>query len=227
MTKIFIIIPAYNESNSILQVINAIKAVDNTWNIVVVDDCSDDNTVELIQQTDAIVLRHIINRGQGAALKTGTDYAIINGADIIVHFDADGQFVASEIQEVIAPVLNGEADIAFGSRFLSASGGKKSAVPWFKKHVILGLAKVVNQIFLGINLTDPQAGFRAFSGAAAKKINWQQDRMAHCSEIMQLAFKHKLRIREVPITVIYRTFGQKFSGGLKILEELFLGILTK
>lgn len=227
MAKTFIIIPAYNESATIAPVIQDIRAADKEWQIVVVDDASEDNTAELARLSGAVVLRHLVNRGQGAALKTGTDYAIMNGAEIIVHFDADGQFVASEIKDVIAPIIAGQAGIVFGSRFLPALGGKKSSIPWFKKHVILGLAKIVNRVFLGINLTDPQSGFRAFSREAAEKLNWQQDKMAHCSEIMRLAFKNKLRAQEAPITIIYRNFGQRFSGGFKILEEFFLGVFTK
>ena len=222
MAKIFIIIPAYNESATIARVVKDIIAADNNWQIVVIDDCSTDNTAELAREAGAVILSHLINRGQGAALKTGTEYAIMNEADIIVHFDADGQFVAPEIKNVIEPIIAGRADIVFGSRFLE----KRSAVPWFKKYIILNLAKFINKIFLGINLSDPQAGFRAFSYEAARKLNWQQDRMAHCSEIMHLAFKNKLRVQEIPITIIYRDFGQRFSGGLMILKEFFLGIFT-
>jgi len=80
---------------------------------------------------------------------------------------------------------------------------------------------------LGVSLSDPQAGCRAFSRAAAAKLDWQQDKMAHCSEIMQLAVKNDLRVTEVPVTIIYRSFGQRFSGGVKILEEFFLGIFTR
>ena len=227
MAKIFIIIPAYNESASIASVIKDIKAANKEWQIVVVDDGSGDETAEFAESAGAVVLRHLINRGQGAALKTGTDYAIMNGAAVIVHFDADGQFLANEISDVIAPIISGQADIVFGSRFLSAPGGKKSNIPWFKKYVILKLARLINKIFLGVSLSDPQSGCRAFSRPAAKELNWQQDRMAHCSEIMQLAAKSGSRVKEVPITIIYHNFGQHFSSGLKILEEFFLGIFTR
>ncbi|MFA6551837.1 MAG: glycosyltransferase family 2 protein [Patescibacteria group bacterium] len=222
MANIFIIIPAYNEAASIARVIRYVSAADKSWRIVVVDDCSTDDTVKLARTAGAVVLTHIINRGQGAALKTGTEYAIIKGADIIVHFDADGQFIANEIKNIITPIIDNKADIVFGSRFLT----QKSNVPWFKKYVILALARLINKIFLGVNLSDPQAGFRAMARSAAKKLNWRQDRMAHCSEIMHLASKNKLRAQEVPITIIYHDFGQRFSGGVRILKEFFLGIFT-
>lgn len=227
MNKIYIIIPTYNEARNIVKVIQDIKGENPEYNVVVVDDGSEDSTVELAEEQSVTVLRHIINRGQGAALKTGTEYAISKGADVLVHFDADGQFVVSEIKDVVAPIVSGEADIVFGSRFLSARGGKKPNMPWLKRCIMMPLARFINWWFFDIKLTDPQSGFRALSGETAQKINWQQDRMAHCSEIMHQAFEKELRIKEVAVTVIYRDFGQRFSGGVKILKEMFIGSFTK
>ncbi|MFA5317894.1 MAG: glycosyltransferase family 2 protein [Patescibacteria group bacterium] len=221
---VYIIIPTYNEEKSIRAVIKDIKNSFNEARIIIVDDASDDQTVAFAQNLPiAIILQHAVNRGQGAALKTGTECAIIEGADIIVHFDADGQFLADEIKDMTAPIVNGQADIVFGSRFLD----KKSSMPWLKKNIIMPLARLINKIFFNVQLSDPQAGFRAFSREAYKKIEWQQDRMAHCSEIMRNAFKNKLRIKEVPITVIYKDFGQKFSGGFRILKDMFIGRFTR
>lgn len=214
--KIFCIIPAYNEEKSIAKVIKDAKQfVDK---IVVVDDCSSDKTFEIAKKQNVTVLRHIINRGQGATLQTGNSFALRAGADLIVHFDADGQFLADEIKDVIDPIIKGEADIVFGSRFL----GKKSQIPKFKKHIIFPIARAVNKIFLGINLSDPQSGFRAMNRQAVEMINIEQDRMAHCSEILHKAFKNNLKIKEVPMTVIYHDFGQKFGGGIKIIKDLLL-----
>lgn len=217
--KIFCIIPAYNEAETITEVIKKVKPVVNK--VVVVDDGSIDKTYELAKKQGAIILKHIINRGQGASLATGNQYALDRDADIIVHFDADGQFLAQEIKDVIAPIELGQADIVFGSRFL----GKKSNMPWLKKYVIIPLAHLVNKIFIGVTLTDPQNGFRALSRLAAQKIKIEQDGMAHNSEIIFKAFDNKLRIEEVPITIIYHNFGQKFSDGLKIIKDLILARL--
>lgn len=217
--KIFCIIPAYNEEKTIVEVINSVKPLVDK--VVVVDDGSTGSTFKLAKAQDVAVLHHIINRGQGAALKTGTEYALKNGADIIIHFDADGQFLVNDIKNVIEPIKTRVADIIFGSRFLS----KQSDIPFVKKNAILPLAKFVNRIFFGIKMTDPQSGFRAMSAHAAKQIDWQQDRMAHCSEILFTANKSGLKIKEVPITIIYYSFGQRFSGGFKILKDLFLARL--
>ena len=82
------------------------------------------------------------------------------------------------------------------------------------------MAKIFNYVFFGIKTSDPQSGFRAMKAEIAKKIKIENNRMAHCTEILAKAHKHKLKIKEVPITVLYEEFGQKFSGGLKIIKDL-------
>lgn len=219
--KIYCIIPAYNEEKTICEVVKEVK--NYTSEVVVVDDCSSDDTFDLARESGATVLRHAINRDQGAALRTGNEYALKNGADIIVHFDADGQFMASEIKDLLKPLLNDEYDLVLGSRFLE----KKSRIPFFKKNIIFPIARFINLFFLSINLTDPQCGFRAFSSNVANKISIEQDGKAHCSEILIKAKKNNLRIKEVPVTVFYNNFGQKFSGGIRIIKDLFLAQLIK
>ncbi|MDD5626185.1 MAG: glycosyltransferase family 2 protein [Patescibacteria group bacterium] len=226
--KIVVVIPAYNEEKNIEKVINEVKPLVNE--LVIVDDGSSDKTFELAKKQGVTVLRHLINRGQGAALQTGDEYALNNQADIVVHFDADGQFLSSEIKEIILPIQNGEADAVFGSRFL----GKKSEIPWFKEKIIIPLAGLVNKILINISLTDPQNGFRALSRKALEKITIENDGMAHCSEILYKVSKNKLTIKEVPITVIYHDFGQgifrgngRGTGGLRIIKDLFLARLMK
>jgi len=220
--KIFCIIPAYNEERSIVNVVNKVKK--NVDVVVVVDDCSIDRTFDLSSSTDAVVLRHALNRGQGAALETGNQYALRNGADVVVHFDADGQFLSEEIKDVLLPIREGAADIVFGSRFLN----NKTEMPFFKKNILFPIARKVNYFF-GIKTTDPQSGFRAFNRITLEKLNIQNDGSAHCSEILMKAFRLKLKIMEVPITVVYNEFGQglfgdkgRGKGGLAIVRDLLL-----
>jgi glycosyltransferase involved in cell wall biosynthesis len=216
-----LVIPAYNEADKIVSVLKSVIPLVNA--VIVVDDGSRDQTAELAEQAGAIVLRHLINRGQGAALRTGTKSAISSGHFIIVHYDADGQFKPEDIAIVVQPLLAGEADIVFGSRFIDS----QTKMPALKKIIIMPLARLTNRLLFGIKTSDPQSGFRAFTAEAAKLIDWQQDGMAHCSEILSLAHQQKLKIKEVPITVIYHEYGQRFSGGLKILKDLLLGRLIK
>lgn len=220
--KIFCVIPAYNEGKTIAKVIIDVKPF--VTQIVVVDDCSNDNTCDLAARQGAVVLRHIINRGQGAALKTGTEYALRHGAEIILHFDGDGQFSPADIAKAAEPLAAGEADIVFGSRFLGGSKGIEQ-MPKFKKNIIMPLARLINKLFFGIEMTDPQSGFRAMTAEAAEKFTWEQDRYAHCSEILFEIHKSGLRIKEIPITIYYHKFGQKLSGGFRILKDLFLAKL--
>ncbi len=219
--KIICVIPAWNEGKNIAKVIAGARPfVDE---IVVVDDGSGDDTAAAAEMAGATVFRHPINRGQGAALQTGNDYALDHGADIIVHFDADDQFLAAEIKDMVAPIIAGRADIVFGSRFL----GKKANLPPVKRYLIMPLARIFTRVILGIKLSDPQNGFRAMSRLAAEKIRISNREMAHNSEIQIKAFREKLRVTEVPITVVYHHFGQKLSGGFKVAKDLLIHKIIK
>ncbi len=214
--KITCVIPAYNEAQNIALVIDKLKPfVDE---IIIIDDASTDNTYDIASRKGAIVKRHIINRGQGAALRTGTQLALDQGADIIIHFDADDQFRSEDIPEIIKPLLEGRADAVLGSRFLS----KKSKLPALKKNIIMPLARFINRLFFNIRLSDPQSGFRALSRTSALNLKIENDGMAHCSEILYQLFKNKNRVLEVPITVTYHEYGQKLSGGFKIIKDLII-----
>ena len=219
--KIACVIPAWNEEKNIVKVIDDVRPY--VAEIIVVDDCSQDRTAELARQAGATVLSHPINRGQGAALQTGNDQALNNGADLIIHFDADNQFLAKEIPDMVAPIIADQADIVFGSRFL----GKETNFPWLKKYLIYPLAHLFTRWILGIKLSDPQNGFRALSRHAAEIIKIENRQMAHASEIQAKAYQTKLRITEVPITVIYHDFGQKLSGGFKIAKDLLIHKIIK
>jgi len=212
--KISCVIPAYNEAESILMVIAKVTPLVDE--IIIIDDCSSDKTFQLAKTTKAVVLRHPINRGQGAALQTGDEYALNNGADIIVHFDADDQFKAAEITDLIAPIIAGQADAVFGSRFLGSAN-----FPFVKRAIIMPIARLINGFF-GIKLSDPQSGFRALNKETLKKIKIENRGMAHCSEILYKTIKSGARVIEVPITVTYHEFGQSFGGGFKIIKDLLI-----
>ncbi|PIP33403.1 glycosyltransferase family 2 protein [Candidatus Falkowbacteria bacterium CG_4_10_14_0_2_um_filter_48_10] len=212
--KISAVIPAWCEAESLGRVVAAVRKY--VQEVIVVDDGSGDQTAAVARAAGAVVIRHLVNRGQGAALETGRRLALRRGADVIVHFDADDQFCAAEIPSVCLPIMAGEADIVFGSRFL----GKPANIPWMKKMLLIPLAHLVNLLLFGRTLSDPQCGFRALSRRTAQAIVISQDGMAHCSEIIGLAFGGRWRIKEVAVTVHYHHYGQKFSGGVKIFSDL-------
>jgi glycosyltransferase involved in cell wall biosynthesis len=197
--------------------------------VVVVDDGSTDKTSETAQAAGAIVLRHVLNCGQGAALKTGTTAALESGADIIVHIDADGQHDPSFIPLLVEPIKKGEADVVLGSRFM---GLQPVGIPWSRRWLHRAI-RIFNSLVMGIprKLTDPQSGLRAMNGAAARRLDFKQDRMAHCSELLRLITRSDLRWMEVPVEVRYSqdslAKGQKNLDALKIVWQLFIGAFNK
>lgn len=220
--KVFVVIPAYNEAKNIGKVLRDLSLL--PYQVVVVDDASQDKTCEFVLKfPKVILLHHRLNRYQGAALETGNQYALKNGADIIVHFDADGQFLVADIAELIKPIIKDDYQVVLGSRFL----GKKSELPKLKEYLFFPLARLVNYLFFNVTTTDPQSGLRAFSKEVADKLSIEQDGMAHCSEILAKIFQYKLKVKEVPITVLYHHFGQNFGGGLKIIRDLLFSKISK
>ena len=222
--KIIVVIPAYNEAKVIYSVVNAVK--DQVDEVIVIDDGSSDNTAEVATNAGAKVARHFLNRGQGAALQTGISFALKSDADIIVTFDADGQHVAEEIEQVVKPLLLGEVDVVLGSRFLNAA----NKIP-LSRVILLKLATLFTRIYTGIKITDAHNGFRALSRHAAEVIKIRQDGMAHASEIIEEIKKHNLKFKEVGVTINYTYYslekGQKLTNAFKIVWDLILGRIAR
>lgn len=215
------VVPAYMEEKKIGSVVRSLFNLADK--VVVVDDGSSDNTAKYAAEAGAIILRHRINRGQGASLQTGHDYALKINADYVLHFDGDGQFDVSDIQPALAKLKAEKADILFGSRFL----GMESNVPWFKKNVIFPVARVFNNSFTGLQLTDVHNGFRILNHHALELIQITHDRMAHATEIITQTKKYNLKYLEFPVKVVYREYGQGLAGGFRILSDLVMGKFVK
>ncbi|OGH59960.1 MAG: hypothetical protein A2725_01855 [Candidatus Magasanikbacteria bacterium RIFCSPHIGHO2_01_FULL_33_34] len=209
------IIPAYNEEKSLGSVVRSL--LNHVDRVVVVDDGSKDKTAKVAFEEGAVVLRHKINRGQGAALQTGHEYARLHKVDYVLHFDGDGQFDAIDIVPAFEKIQSEQADILFGSRFL----GKESNIPFIKKNLIFPIARVFNRWMTGIKLSDIHNGFRILNKRAFTEINIKQDRMAHATEIINQTRLNNLKFVEFPVKVMYREYGQGFSGGIKIISDLF------
>ncbi|MEK7131776.1 MAG: glycosyltransferase family 2 protein [Patescibacteria group bacterium] len=218
----FVVVPAYNEAKSIGRVVSDLFS-HGLHNIVVVDDGSSDDTSEVAKSAGAVVLTHEVNRGQGASLQTGNEYALANGANMVVHFDADGQFNPADIHGAVEALQNKNVDVLLGSRFLD----NRSQMPWTKKYIVLPVAKLVNRFLTGMKLTDAHNGFRILSRRALEKINISQDRMAHNSEIIKQIKMHNLAFMEHPVQVNYFEYGQGMGGGFKIILEILQGRLIK
>ncbi len=219
---IFLVLPAFNEEQKIGRVIRGLFE-HGYKNIVVVDDGSSDNTFQEAQAAGATVVRHQINRGQGAALQTGNEFAIKNGAETIVHFDSDGQFNVVDIATGLELLKNKNLDIVFGSRFLD----NRSKIPFFKKYFILPISRFINNFFTGLKLTDVHNGFRIMTRESAQKITISQDKMAHNTEIPRQVKDNNLRYGELPVEVVYLENGQGVVGGFKILFDLLVSKFSK
>ncbi|MDR0462752.1 MAG: glycosyltransferase family 2 protein [Pseudomonadales bacterium] len=215
--KSIVVIPAYNEAKILGKVVAEVKKYADM--VVVIDDASIDNTAQIAKRASAKVISHSINLGQGAALQTGFDYAKTLKPKVVITYDADGQFLAKELPKVMAPILKGEVDIVFGSRFLN----NKSKVPLPRK-LLLKSAIVFTKFFSDLSLTDTHNGFRALSPLALEKINIKLDRMAHASEIINQTSYFNLRYKEVPVTVLYTKYsiskGQKSINLFSIIGDL-------
>ena len=219
--KVYIVIAAYNEGKSISKVIFGLKKAGYS-NIVVVDDGSKDNTYDVALNSGATVLRHVVNRGQGASLKTGIDYSLKNDADIIVTFDADGQHRVEDLKAMIKPVKNNECDITLGSRFL-----KPVSMPFFRR-LTLKIAVLVVRVFYGAKMTDAHNGFRAMNSKAAQTINITSDRMEHASQIVEEIHKKGLKFKEIPVTILYTDYSMQHGhGGMRQALKVFTKMIFR
>ena len=209
--KAYAVIPAYNEEKSIGSIIKRAKGyVDN---VVVIDDGSTDRTKEAARKEEVIVLSHIINLGKGAALKTGCDFALQDGARFIITLDADAQHDPNDIPRFIEKLEKYE--LVFGYRKL---GGKMPVILRFGNWFISNLVKVL----YGIDLKDTQCGFRAFSAGAYSKIRWNASDYSMESEMISRAGKQKLKYVQIPIETIYsdRYKGTTVIDGMKIVLNM-------
>ena len=194
--KIIIGIPAYNEEKNIASIILKLKKITDT--IVVCDDGSTDLTPQIAKENGAIVVSHEQNRGYGSAIRTIFLKAKELDADMLVTFDADGQHRIEDIEKVVLPIKNNQADIVIGSRFLENS----SKIPKYRKLGINIITKVTNST-INEKITDSQSGFRAYNRKTLEKINPTEKGMGISTEILIKASNVGLAIVEVPITVLY------------------------
>jgi polyprenyl-phospho-N-acetylgalactosaminyl synthase len=201
-SNVFIVIPAYNEQAAVFDVVRRVRS--EYPNVVVIDDGSRDETAAEAKRGGAVVLRHVINRGQGAALQTGIEYSLRHSADVIVTFDADGQHRLEDVQRLVDALRSTSSDVAIGSRFLEL----RSNVP-VRRRAVLRIAALFMRITSGVALTDAHNGLRALTRRAASKIHLTIDGMAHASEIIDQIYTNRLTYTEVPIVVHYTEYSMR------------------
>ena len=221
LARAWMVIAAFNEARhgTIADTVRSTRRV--FPNIVVVDDGSQDDTGELAWCEGAHVCRHPVNLGQGAALATGIRYALMQGAEEIVTFDADGQHAVEDALAMVRTLRAEKVDVVLGSRFLGAAVGISG-----RKRLFLKAAAAFTRISTGLRVTDTHNGLRVLSRSAAAAIVIRQNRMAHASEILQQIADLGLAYVEVPTRIIYTSYsvakGQKMSGAFAILGDLLI-----
>ena len=211
--KIFAVIAAYNEEKHIGKVVKEIKK--HIDNVVVVDDGSKDKTKEAAKKSNAVVLRHLINLGKGAALKTGCDYAIKNKANIIIAIDADAQHDPKEIPKFLENLK--KCDVVLAYRKLNKN------MPFVLKYGNWFINKTIRFLY-GIKIKDSQCGYRAFTAKAYKTLRWKASDYSMESEMIAKIGKYKLAYKEIPIETIYsdKYKGTTIIDGIKIMFNLLM-----
>ena len=222
--RTWVVVPALDEARVIGRSLAELRAVFPA--VVVVDDGSRDATASAARSAGAVVVRHPLNLGQGAAIQTGIEYALMQGAAYVATFDADGQHKAEDLQRMLAVLADENADIVLGSRFLGRTEGMSLA-----RKMLLRAGVLFTNLTTGVKLTDAHNGLRVMTAATARRIRILQDRMAHASELIAQIGQLRLEVREVPVTITYSAYsvakGQTMSDSFRVLADLFVAWLMR
>lgn len=223
MKPIMILIPAYNEAENLEALLPRIpKQIEGLdVGILVVDDGSNDGSYSIAESNGALVVKNLINRGGGAALRLG--YDIFQKADVryCITMDADGQHRPEDIPYLLLPLIEGQYDCVIGSRIL----GDRESASRLRIAGVYVFGRIVTTL-LGKKITDPSSGFRAFSMDAVSSIRLHEDQY-HTSELIIESVKQGLRIGEVPITILRRKYGKSKKGKDLIYGIHFARIIIK
>jgi glycosyltransferase involved in cell wall biosynthesis len=229
--RLVALVPAFNEEANVGRVVDEIRTVAPTFDIVVVDDGSFDRTAEVAREHGATVVRLPFNLGIGGAVQTGFRYAFEQGYDLAVRLDGDGQHDPSQLDRIVRPVVTGEADIAVGSRFAEAGDGYRSSRS--RRVGIRLLALVVSRI-VGRRVTDTTSGFQALNRRAIELFAHDYPHDYPEVEATIMVSRHRLRSVEVSVTMRERGGGRSSITALrsvyymvKVLLAIFVGLFRR
>lgn len=221
--RIFIVIPAYNEGKAIHSVVKSLPESIRGYDVqpLVVSDGSADDTATNAEYNGAMVIEHPVNQGQGGALKTGFQVALEKDAFIVVTMDGDGQHPAEELEALVSPIIDGDADYVMGSRFTGRDRSQNSQVRQVGIHFFTGLINFLTQS----EVTDCTNGFRAIRASRLDEMTLTEERFS-APELIIEARKNGLRLREIPITIEEREAGETKKPQLMYAVGLTRAILV-
>lgn len=198
-----VVMPAYDEEATVRAAVDAVLASPWVAQLIVVDDCSTDRTGELLDELDdprITVLRHGVNQGKGAALRTGFAHAT---SDFVVIQDADLEYDPAEYPKLLAPLLDGSADVVYGSRF---AGGESHRVLYFWHSVGNKVLTLASNMVTNLNLTDMETCYKAFRREVIQSVTIEEDRFGFEPEITAKLARSGARFYEVGISYAGRTY---------------------
>lgn len=203
--KVLLIIPAYNEEQNILNTINQIKSFSNEIDYIVINDGSSDETRKILQENNINHINLIRNLGIGGAVQTGYKYAYEKGYDIAIQFDGDGQHDVEYLQAICEPIIDGQADMVIGTRYLDKSSSKFQST--FMRRLGSNIISLFIKIFAGKKITDPTSGFRAVNKKVIEEFakNYPTEYPEPESTVSLLV--NGYNVQEVPVSMNERTGG--------------------
>ena len=218
--NVLILIPAFNEAAHIGKVVAQVRKFGYS-HIVVIDDGSSDNTSGVAKRAGANVLRHIVNRGPGAATETGLQYAREHtGFEFVITMDGDEQHDPKDIDILLEALIDKKADIAIGNRFLLGNNYIPRA-----RVIFNGIANLVTFFFSWKWVSDTQSGLKAIRSSALDFLCIHLDGYEFCSEIIIKARRHKLMLIEVPVHVSYSEESMKKGQGVLVGLKTFINLI--
>jgi len=224
--RLVAIVPAWNESGAIGGVVDEIKELDAAIDVVVIDDCSTDDTADVAESHGATVLRLPFNVGIGGAVQTGIRYARDEGYEVAVRLDGDGQHAASEIPKILDPVAAGDADLVIGSRFVDPGGVYR---PPFARRIGIGVFARLVSILGGQRVTDTTSGFVALNRAGIELFASEFPHDYPEVEATLVALRSGLRVTQVQVVMRERTTGSSsitFVRSLYYIVKVMLALLV-